>query len=590
MNPTLTPRLLLAALALGTGAAVLTAQSAPTYTVAQLDSLNAAAYATYSADLNRADTLFRAAVDRAAERGWKPQEAAARKTLAVVTFLRGDYEAALPEFQRALTLYRELGDTRGEGATLIEASNFFSKRKEYARAVDYLERGGKMVLASGDSVLYSNTLDNLGTIAMRQGEIGRADSLYNVVRSLRRRLRDTVGLTYVYDHLASVAGLEGRTQLALRYLDTCIQIREQLGDRQGIAIAVNNQGEALLLATDTAAALPYLERSLALSTAVGFTDLMQYTMNLLSAGYAATGRLADALAIQRRGQTLKDSLYTTETTAKIAEMQERYDAEGRERTIALERARLSQRTAYLVAAVAAVVALGIALLWFASRQRAKQRLLREQSRQRLRDDRLRISRDLHDHLGAELSILASDLGRLDRDIGGGRLVGAKDQVRTAIDQMRETIWAVRSDEGTWADVFAHLRTFAARLEHPSITCTLDPSLTEQRLDPYRMLNLYRFGQEAMRNAVRHAQATEIVIAADDTGLLVEDNGQGLPPGAAEKGFGLASLGERARELGGELYYEVPESGGTRVRLVLSDSRPPVLKAQAAVATAAASAA
>ena len=546
------------------------AQTRLTYTQNQVDSLVAGAYAIYSADLNRADTIFRAAAESATTNGWDAQEAGARKVLGIVTYLRGDYEAALPEYQRALRLYEGLGDGAGAGATMIEMGNFFTKRQEFDRATDLLTRGGGLVLSAGDSVGYSNSLDNRGMIAFRQNDLNRADSLFAAVRTLRLGIGDTVGLSYAYDHLATVAGQRGRTRLALRYLDTCIQIREQLGDRQGIAIAVNNQGENLLLAADTAAAIPYLERSMAMSAAVGFTDLQQYTLNLLSAAYASTGRLADALRVQRRSQSIKDSLYTLETTAQIAEMQERYDAEGRDRTIALERARLSQRTAYLVAAAALAASLGIALLWYASRQRARHRLAQEQARQRLRDDRLRISRDLHDHLGAELSILASDLGRLNREVGGERLTGATAQVRTAMDQMRETIWAVRSDEGTWAEVFAHLRTFGSRLGHTGITYQLDPDLAARPLGPYRMLNLYRFCQEALRNAVRHAGARSIVVLAKADTLSVQDDGCGLPPGAERTGFGLASLRERAAELDGELYLEAVPTGGTRVRLVLND--------------------
>ena len=531
--------------------------------------LNERAYTIYSRDFAAADSIFRRAAAVADEQGWAAEAAGAYLHLGVVNFLAGNYQEALPLYQTALSTFETLGDEAGQAAVLVEMGNFFKKRKELERAGEMLGRAAKLAERAGDERLLSNALDIRALMEQQAGNVGTARELYDRVLSIRRRIRDTVGLSYVYDHLASLEVAQGRIAPALAYLDSTIAIRTLLDDRQGRAIAVNNQGEALLVAGDTLGAIPYLERSLAESTAVGFTDLRQWTQNLLAASYAAVGDPWKALALQRSVQTLKDSLYDVASARRVAELQEQFEAERRERDLALERARVRTRTAWLVAAGLGILLLLALLFYLARHLRARQKMLRREAEDRLRNDRLRISRDLHDHLGAELSIVASKLGRLDRELPGEPLRPVTEQVRYAIEQMRETIWAVRLEDATYADLFARLRTFAAKLPHDGIRLELAPSLADVPLDPPRVLHLYRFAQEALANAVKHAAADRIIVAADPDSFIVTDDGTGYDATTVTRGYGLSSLRERAAEIGGRLEVTSAPGKGTTVLLHLN---------------------
>jgi len=95
----------------------------------------------------------------------------------------------------------------------------------------------------------------------------------------------------------------------------------------------------------------------------------------------------------------------------------------------------------------------------------------------------------------------------------------------------------------------------------------------ERLDGNAATHLYRIAQEALTNIARHSQATsaairlEAVAAPAGLQLIVEDNGCGLAPRAAEEsqGLGLKMMRYRAQMLGGDLAIESPASGGTCVR-------------------------
>ena len=73
-------------------------------------------------------------------------------------------------------------------------------------------------------------------------------------------------------------------------------------------------------------------------------------------------------------------------------------------------------------------------------------------------------------------------------------------------------------------------------------------------------------REAVSNAVRHADATTLVInvvVEDELCIEVADNGRGVP--ADVTGTGLANLRQRAEDVGGSFTLEVLPTGGTRLR-------------------------
>lgn len=81
--------------------------------------------------------------------------------------------------------------------------------------------------------------------------------------------------------------------------------------------------------------------------------------------------------------------------------------------------------------------------------------------------------------------------------------------------------------------------------------------------------LYRVAQEAITNALKHANAREVRLLLHGEGqvvrLIVEDDGKGMPPATdRQASFGMRSMRERAVAVGGTLAVERAELGGTRI--------------------------
>ena len=212
-------------------------------------------------------------------------------------------------------------------------------------------------------------------------------------------------------------------------------------------------------------------------------------------------------------------------------------------------------------------------------QRSRETLVaaREEERRRLR-------RDLHDGVGPELAGLALQLDSL-----AGRLAADSDladRARVLRDRMRQTVAGVRRvvddlrppalDELGLADALRqHLAVYAvapAGIAAAPDAVRVTVTGTLPTLPAAVEVAAYRIAGEAVANAFRHGHATMCSVhlsAADDhLRLDVGDDGTGIPPDAPA-GVGLASMRDRAAELGGELTIETGPAGTTvRGRLPL----------------------
>jgi signal transduction histidine kinase len=215
-------------------------------------------------------------------------------------------------------------------------------------------------------------------------------------------------------------------------------------------------------------------------------------------------------------------------------------------------------------------------------QRSRERLVtaREEERRRLR-------RDLHDGLGAQLAGLTVQTGVLRGLIGSDpaaaeQLAGElRSELRTAIADIRRLVHGLRPPALDELGLVGALQRLADTVGSdgggPRITVDVPGELPP--LPAAGEVAAYRIVQEALTNVVRHAGAAACTVrlTADSEVLVVEvaDDGSGLPAGLVA-GVGLASMRERAAEMGGTCVVDDAPGGGTRVvaRLPLSGGTRP----------------
>jgi signal transduction histidine kinase len=151
----------------------------------------------------------------------------------------------------------------------------------------------------------------------------------------------------------------------------------------------------------------------------------------------------------------------------------------------------------------------------------------------------------------------------------------EDVAREALAEMRLLIHELRppvlAEEGLAAALQARLQAVESR-SGVQIAFREEPvAETEpQRLPTTIEQGLYRIGQEALNNALKHARADRITVclrfASKLVSLEIEDNGNGFAPEAAagSGGVGLTGMAQRASEMGGVLTKDSAEDRGTRI--------------------------
>lgn len=194
--------------------------------------------------------------------------------------------------------------------------------------------------------------------------------------------------------------------------------------------------------------------------------------------------------------------------------------------------------------------------------------------------RTRIATDLHDDIGASLSLIAMLSEVAQRQVRRGNanveepLSSIASSSRELVDAMSDIVWAVNPRKDRFSELVKRIRRFAS-----DAFTSRDIALRFEAADDHDFKlgadarrEIFFIVKEGVNNIARHSHCTEaaIVLRVQSGSLLLElrDNGEGFVPAQAGDGNGLASMRERARRLGGEFDVVTEKDHGTTLRLVV----------------------
>jgi signal transduction histidine kinase len=202
------------------------------------------------------------------------------------------------------------------------------------------------------------------------------------------------------------------------------------------------------------------------------------------------------------------------------------------------------------------------------------------------DERIRISRLVHDELGQALTGLKMDLSWLAKRVPseGKPLLEKIHSMSGNIDSTIQTVRRISTelrpgildDLGLVAAIEWQAQEFQQRT---GIQCVVTNDLTETILDEDINTAFFRIFQETLTNISRHANASKVGVRIEKRGhallMLVSDNGRGITETEISntQSIGLLGMQERAAILGGEATFSGAPEGGTTVRVQIPLTRP-----------------
>jgi signal transduction histidine kinase len=219
----------------------------------------------------------------------------------------------------------------------------------------------------------------------------------------------------------------------------------------------------------------------------------------------------------------------------------------------------------------------------AERAEGEMRLLSQQLVAAQEEERKKLTRELHDHVGQMLTALRMELGRADRARHGSdtqlahAITEAKRLLDTILRSVRDLVMGLRpsmlDDFGLQPALEWHVRDFRRRFGiHVELTLTGD---VDSVPDQYRTC-VYRIVQEALTNCARHAHAkhVEVSLLYDNNALdlRIVDDGVGIRAEDA-RGFGLLGIEERVREVHGAFSITRRAAVGTEIHVTLPVTTP-----------------
>jgi len=186
------------------------------------------------------------------------------------------------------------------------------------------------------------------------------------------------------------------------------------------------------------------------------------------------------------------------------------------------------------------------------------------------EERRRIARDLHDGLSQELAYLTRNLSGLRGAADEKTLRQLQVSVERARYASRQAVDRVTApDRGAIADTLTEAAAEVAKRFGLDLELDLASDIG---VAPARADALVGIACEALTNAARHSGSRQVSLIlrrdGDRVRMRVRDSGQGFDTAACGGGFGLTSMRDRARSVGGELHISSEPGGGSQVEATL----------------------
>ncbi len=563
----------------------------------KIDSINAIKVQGVSISQDSLKRLLEVTILSAKAIGYQKGAADAYLNLGVNYYYIGNYKANFESQLEAIKIY----ETIGENALAAKAYGelgYSSRRRDLSMANSLMQKA--IQLAKTDSIKskVQDIYNNYSILKLMEKKYDSAKYYVKKGLVIKEALKDSLGIPYSYANLANTYVEEGNLNEALVYFTKALDLRKKINDSIGLGESYVQIAEVLKQQNKLSKALDNFKNSMYYASKKKYGRLLSYNYYQLSDIYKKTHKTDSALHYLEQHLKLKDSLEGQEVLEELATLRVKFDTEKKEKEILSQRADLaekeldlSKKNIYILGLGALAVVLGLLGYLFYNQQKLKNRqlkkenqlkdaLLKIETQSKLQEQRLRISRDLHDNIGAQLTFIISSLDNLKYGFKipeklGNKIKGISEFTSTTIHELRDTIWAMNKDEITFEDLQIRISNFIdqANLAAQNIKFNfqVDSSLdSDLAFSSVKGMNIYRIIQEAINNAVKYAEASIInvdISKQDDIMMIsIKDEGKGFDENTINRGNGLNNMKKRADDIKGQLTIQSEIDKGTVIEI------------------------
>jgi len=510
-----------------------------------------------------------------------------------VYFKQFALEKAMGHYLKALRHYEKTNNAQVVGTLETNIAAVYHGLKNYPKALEYLRRSEKYLTQTKQESELANTIVGIGNVYFSQKDTVRALEQFQRGLQLAEKVQNYPALTTAYNNLGLIYTYRKRPKPAIDMISKSLAIRKKINQTADVAssqltLAINYSSLGQF-----SKAKPLLLESLKVFEKDSIREKMGNVYIQLIPVYASLGKVDSVsyytdLYLKFADKNLNDNVL------KISnELETRYQTEKKEKLLLQQEAETKKKNVLLL--LVSIFAVFIALIGYLiyRQQRLKNRqqeqehalklaISKIETQNKLQEQRLNISRDLHDNIGAQLTFIISSVDNIKYgfNVENPNLTSRLDRIsnftKSTIVELRDTIWAMNSDAITFKDLELRIMNFIGKAkkakEDINFKFEIGDDLAKTQLSSIVGMNVYRTIQEAVNNAIKYAEAGEISIKIYTENCLIKivvsDNGKGFDTANADSGNGLQNMKKRIRDIGGTCEIDSRTGIGTTILLTI----------------------
>jgi len=465
-------------------------------------------------------------------------------------------------------------------ANVLESTGFIEEALQMQKDVQKIARRRK------DDGAIIVSLGNMGSCYRKLKDFKKSSECYLEAKKLIEKKGNLELLSMVYHGLGGTEEDSGNLMLSLKYYKKAFTIYKKIDSAVGMGAVAGNIGSVYTSLKEYDSASVYLGISLELALESKSYEKIASTYQTLGEVEKDRHNYKKAMEYFQMESKYKDSVLLHGGSEALAEMFTKYEVEKKEREIAESKVQIAEgkleKILLILVSVGLVFLIVLVFLYFI-RKRRQARLELEKTRKeeklirerQLNEQKLEISRELHDNIGSQITYMISSMDNLAyRNSKTGELNEAVQSLsefgRNTMKDLRSTVWAMNTEDGSMELLLQKMEDLRA---HVPLTMTIQNTVDfDPELKALEMLNLYRIAQEAIQNALKYADATtfNIQVSKAEKGIVIDflDNGKGFDVKGGISGNGIRNMEHRCKQINGSFEISSEPDKGTRVSCTL----------------------
>ncbi|HRP31436.1 MAG TPA: sensor histidine kinase [Agriterribacter sp.] len=496
----------------------------------------------------------------------------------------GNFPDALNFFQQSIAYNEKYKDTDRLAGTYASLAQLHYEKNDTTKAKQTIQDVFTLLENKPTGRPYLIALHTLANIEAQNGNYEKAMDLDIKGMQLSEKANNEAAKITFQDNLARcyLYFLKDYDK-AKFYFNQNLNIDKKLNNPNWIADTYINLAEVETAEKKFTTAKIYLDSAIHISTESKQLNNSLKSYASLTQLYKAQGNYQKALETQEIYNKQYKKYLNEKSENAFAAYNIIYETEKKEIEIVETKLISKQKNIWLILLGGSVVLGFVIFRNFKAKTQHKQQqlsleneLLKEQTHSKIQEQRLEISRDLHDSLGAQLTLINSILDGLKNssekldEVVNSKINTLSDFSENSIAELKNTLWVLNSKEIHLNDLKTKILNFIKNAseakEDVKFNFNFDVS-DNFNLNSKQAVNLFRAVQEIINNALKYADASEIKIdvqqPANNLIIKISDDGKGFDyEKEKHKSYGLQNIKTRIEAVNGNIHLETDAGKGT----------------------------